>query len=257
MTSRYASRPAIQKPILGFQSGLHYSRELERVVLGVCMYNRSAPKAMVSLLTALDFYDTYHREVFTAIDTMYRANLPIDLLSLADHFTRHRRQPLINGEAVAPYLARISGAVTHDTHFNYWCHVLKELTNNRNRKAANPVASGVATKKPRHFPFRFARFLIKTIDRELITQTASKYPATTIRGGPYVIRVDTPELVYLMSLLSPGHTWTTAANADEQYTRAQCTAAIPKGAVLKQLKDGTRYWEGRTTNYPLNWDNND
>ena len=81
-----------------YQENIHYSTELEKVILGACMIEKNAIGRVYGLLESEMFYIDGHRLIFQTIIDLWGSNEPTDLLSV--------------------YLKLYSNGVTHIGNYN-------------------------------------------------------------------------------------------------------------------------------------------
>lgn len=82
-----------------------HSLEAEKSVLGSMMQDASAVKKAASALTAEDFYAPAHRELFSVMQTLFKVNSPVDLVTVDSELTRRGTLEGVGGTA---YLMDIS-----------------------------------------------------------------------------------------------------------------------------------------------------
>ena len=61
-----------------------HSIEAEQSVLGAMMINNEVPIDVVNTLKESDFYARAHAQIFAVMQELYRANKPIDFVTLPD-----------------------------------------------------------------------------------------------------------------------------------------------------------------------------
>ena len=83
-----------------------HNEEAERCALGASMLSKDALYDVIEEVTADDFYNENHREIYKAIMDLYRENSPVDMLTVcetlkkrkhwtwweAEHISRHSQQ---------------------------------------------------------------------------------------------------------------------------------------------------------------------
>lgn len=239
----------------GYQKNIHYSKELERSILGICLLEKPPIKGVMSVMKHEYFYDPAHSAIYRCMQEMYNKNIPIDLLTVAHHILVAKKVTKIGNQEVGYFLTRLTNDVVSSAHVNYWCQVVKVMYQDRLVLAASiegRPAPQLIKPVERKFPFKVAKYLLSTIDKLIIKQNAANYGLNHIKGKEnYSIRVDSPQLVYMMSLIAPEYTWSTSVG-DEYWSREKIKQQIPKECILKSYPDGSRYWENKH-GYPNNW----
>ena len=76
-----------------FVKHIHYSLELEEVILGACILEKEAYARIYDLLEEEVFYGTYHQTVYSAMHEMFDKGLFIDLLTVADYIKHKKNLP--------------------------------------------------------------------------------------------------------------------------------------------------------------------
>lgn len=238
-----------------YQPNIHYSKDLERAVLGICLLEKPPLKGVLSVLKPESLYVPGHRKVYEAIKDMATANLPVDILTVANYLLNVRHVKLIDNNEVGYFLTTLTRDVVSSAHVNYHCAIIVDMYYKRLSLAAEVEGRPApAAPKPasRLYPYKIAKYLLRIADKELLKSTCKVYGNNTIKGRlPYTIRVESPQQAYLMHLIAPEYTWS-CVEGDEKWTRKQIKEQIKNDCILKVLADGTRYWENKS-GYPENW----
>ncbi len=92
-----------------------YNEEAEQYVLGACLEAGEAFARALEVLEGEDFYKTSHRKIFMAMEELFTAGEPIDILTLSERLRKNDALDAIGGieylgllETIAPTSAAIS-----------------------------------------------------------------------------------------------------------------------------------------------------
>jgi replicative DNA helicase len=110
-----------------YQSGVHYYREFETAIIGLCLLEKEAFSRTYGLITEEYFYFEANRETYTAMRWMYDNNTPIDLLTVCDQLVRKRGFDNFYGYSVGMYLLTCTNHVVTSAHLEYYCHCIYEM----------------------------------------------------------------------------------------------------------------------------------
>ncbi len=81
------------------------SIETEKSVLGACLLDGDALLDVLEILKAEDFYSENNKEIFSAIESLYRKNEPVDSLTLAEELKKRKSLEAVGGRAFVMSLA--------------------------------------------------------------------------------------------------------------------------------------------------------
>lgn len=97
--------------------------EMEEVVLGAAMLEKTAMPILTSILTPEMFYVKKHETIFKAITELFKRNQNIDILTVAEELKKRGQLDAVGG----PYeIARLSGTVASAAHLEHHSLVVKE-----------------------------------------------------------------------------------------------------------------------------------
>ena len=105
-----------------FEENIHYSIELEKVILGACMIEKNAIGRVYGLLEADMFYHDGHRLIFRTIIDLWGSNEPTDLLSVYLKLNKNGVKHIDNYSS-AYYTTRLLSYVVSTASLEY--HALK------------------------------------------------------------------------------------------------------------------------------------
>lgn len=111
-----------------FQANIHYNEEIETAVIGICMLEKSAFGRTYGLLEDKCFYREANKIIYGAMVSMYKASIPIDLLTVGDYlFNKLNTTHTKDGYATPYYLMKTTNAVCTSSHLEYHCHIIKRM----------------------------------------------------------------------------------------------------------------------------------
>ncbi|MBO4564562.1 MAG: replicative DNA helicase [Bacteroidaceae bacterium] len=97
--------------------------DFEEVVIGACLIEQEAFGQIVDILKPKSFYETKHRLIFEAIQSLSAENKPIDILTVTE-------QMRVNGtleQAGGPYyIAELSNKVVSSAHIEYHAKIIAQ-----------------------------------------------------------------------------------------------------------------------------------
>ena len=97
--------------------------ELEEIVLGACLIESKAITLVAGILRPEVFYIEKNREIYAALQSMYRAGQVIDLMTVKEELTRRGKLDFIGG----PYaLVSITTRVVSSAHLEYHARILQQ-----------------------------------------------------------------------------------------------------------------------------------
>lgn len=111
------------------KDGIYYAKDMEAAVLGVCMLEKDAFARIYGMVEEETFYFFDNQKVFSAINSLYAAGLPIDLLTVWEHMAG--KSVKLNEGDVRWYLTTLTRDVVSAAHLEYHCHLLKKMWRKR------------------------------------------------------------------------------------------------------------------------------
>lgn len=245
--------------MIEFQPNIHYHKAFEAAIIGICLIE---PNAFIRTnLQPEMFYFEQHRVVFKCLKEMTEEAIPIDIMTAIDYMERRKSIPHIQDHQTAWFLCKLTSDVIHSAHLKYWCSIVKQMWQSRELGRINPnniqqakaTLNRIGNPKKSGLSRKTCRFLLTHISKEILKETLSVYGAKTIRGSSrHRVKVSSPLLVYLMSLVKPEYTWTCTENFDEQMSNEQCKIFIPYNSLLTKTGNGN-IWIDKTNQYPAAW----
>jgi hypothetical protein len=242
--------------MITFQNKVHYSRDLETSVLGICLLEPQGIFKIKPILAPEMFYYEEGQIIYTGLLEMANQAIPIDLITAHDYFYRYKNLPHIKKHETAYFLSRLTNEVVSSAHLVTWAKILKAMWTARELARVQPGSvqelqqvTKRLTKKASTSNMKIFRFLLTYVEKNIIKDTFSKYGSKVIAGrSGHKIKVSSPLLVYLMSIVEPEYTWTCGNVFTEEISNDVCKNRIPKDALF--TKDG---WIDKTHKFPVTW----
>lgn len=122
---------AIQEPPLaGYVPYIDYDTELERCVLGVCLFMPRTFSRVYGVLTKDCFYTEEHKLVFNAMHEVWQYGEPVDLVTIS-RWLYNKNIVTLRKQNTGHFLAALTMEVCSDAHLHHWCLKLRELAARR------------------------------------------------------------------------------------------------------------------------------
>ncbi len=99
-----------------------HSIEAEQSVLGSMLINNEAPLTILSALCADDFYSNANKIIFSKMQELYRANTPIDFVTLTDILDKCGELENVGG---IDYITTLTNILPSATNFQYYVDIVK------------------------------------------------------------------------------------------------------------------------------------
>lgn len=100
-----------------------HDTDLEEAVIGACLIESKAITLVDDKLCPEVFYEEKNREIYAAIQSMYRAGRSIDVITVKEELAQRGRLDAVGG----PYtVMRISSRVASSAHLEYHAEILKQ-----------------------------------------------------------------------------------------------------------------------------------
>lgn len=110
-----------------------HSQEAEESVLGALLLDKDAVIAIAGFLTAEDFYDQKHKEIFSCAIELYEERIPIDVLTISERLKKKKTLKSIGGSS---YLADLVNKVPTAAHVEHYGKIVKDSATKRSLLAA-------------------------------------------------------------------------------------------------------------------------
>ncbi len=101
-----------------------HSQEAEASVLGALLLDKDAVIAVAEFLSADDFYDERHKDIYEAIISLYEERVPVDVLTVSEKLKKQKDLKKIGG---ASYLTDIANKVPTAAHVEHYGKIVKDL----------------------------------------------------------------------------------------------------------------------------------
>jgi replicative DNA helicase len=95
--------------------------DIEEVVIGALLIDKSAVNDVIDILDAQCFYKEAHTWIFEAIKDLFGKSEPIDIITVANYLRKNGKMELIGGEH---YLAMLSTKVSSAAHVEYHARII-------------------------------------------------------------------------------------------------------------------------------------
>lgn len=82
-----------------------HNEEAEKSVLGAIMLNKEVLFEVLEEVTAEDFYNESHREIFKAVWELYKQNIAVDMLTVCEELKKRKALEMVGGRAYIAALA--------------------------------------------------------------------------------------------------------------------------------------------------------
>jgi len=101
-----------------------HSAEAEASVLGALLLDKDAVIAVAEFLSADDFYDERHKDIYEAILSLYEERVPVDVLTVSEKLKKQKDLKKVGG---ASYLTDIANKVPTAAHVEHYGKIVKDL----------------------------------------------------------------------------------------------------------------------------------
>lgn len=110
-----------------FKKDVHYSINLEKAILGVCMLEAGAFGRVYGLLEKECFYQTGNQIVFEVLKSMYQNGVNIDSFTVIDQIIRIKGITDIQGYNPDYFILQLTNNVVNSAHLEFHCHIVKVM----------------------------------------------------------------------------------------------------------------------------------
>ena len=97
--------------------------EAEQAVLGSMLLEEEAIIQAAEILDDHAFYKDAHRKIFSALASLYKASVPVDLVTVTEELRKHSLLDAVGG---ASYLAMLTSIVPTAANAEYYCRIVKQ-----------------------------------------------------------------------------------------------------------------------------------
>jgi replicative DNA helicase len=102
-----------------------HNNEAEQAVLGAVVIDESALNKVLEILAhdGSDFYHPMHRELYKSMVALFEKNIPVDVVTLIDHFKESGALDSVGGLA---YIGEIAEATPTASNVSYYAQIVKD-----------------------------------------------------------------------------------------------------------------------------------
>ncbi len=100
-----------------------HNEEAEKSVLGAAMLDKDALLDVLEKVRAEYFYSEAHKEIFTAIEEIYRENKPVDVLTVSEKLKSRKALEMVGGRA---YIASLTTDVPSVSNVTEYAKIVSE-----------------------------------------------------------------------------------------------------------------------------------
>ncbi len=100
-----------------------HNDDAEKSVLGSILLDKEALFDVLEVLKADDFYSEMHKEIYAAVIELYRKNLPVDILTVAEELKKRKSLEMVGGRA---YIAMLSTVVPSTSNAAEYAKIIVE-----------------------------------------------------------------------------------------------------------------------------------
>ena len=137
-----------------FKKDIHYSTNLERAILGICMLEPSGFGRIYGIIEKDCFYHSGHQVVFETMRGMWQNGGMIDILTVVDRIVRVQGFEKLEGDNTDYFIIRLTNDVVSSAHLEFHCHLIKmmwmereimNLTHSGNKEFSGDISEQIQT----------------------------------------------------------------------------------------------------------------
>lgn len=113
-----------------FKQHVHYGIDLERVVIGTCLLEKTGFSRCYGLIDSDCFYNDDNRLIFSVLAEMYGQGIPIDFYTVMHRIVEQHGETLVFGN-VGYVLSVCTNHVVSSAHLEYHCYLIREMWKRR------------------------------------------------------------------------------------------------------------------------------
>lgn len=118
-----------------------HSVEAEESVIGSLLMDKDAIISIAEVLSAEDFYDERHKQIFLACVSLFEERIPIDVLTVTDRLKKNKILKKIGG---ASYLADLVNKVPTSAHVEHYGKIVKDQATKRSLMTVASKLTGLS-----------------------------------------------------------------------------------------------------------------
>ena len=100
-----------------------HDEEAEQAVLGAILIDKDAVITVSQLISADNFYDERHQEIYAAMMALYEERKPTDLLTITDVLKKKKMYDKVGGSA---YLSSLTNVVPTAANSEYYAGIIRD-----------------------------------------------------------------------------------------------------------------------------------
>jgi replicative DNA helicase len=121
------------------KEGIHFAKELEHAIIGVCLLEPEAFGRIYGTLEEKHFYVEDGAKTFSVLKDMFQNSLPIDLMTVWERMIAKQVdlswfKKFGSGDPskdMTAFLMNCTNAVTSSSNLEYWAHIIREMWKRR------------------------------------------------------------------------------------------------------------------------------
>ena len=110
-----------------FKKDIHYSTNLERAILGICMLEQGGFGRIYGIIEKDCFYHSGHQVVFETMKGMWQNGGMIDVFTVIDRVVRVQGIEKLEGDNTDYFITRLTNDVVSSAHLEFHCHLTKMM----------------------------------------------------------------------------------------------------------------------------------
>jgi len=110
-----------------------HSSEAEGSVLGALLLDKDAVIAVAEFLSPDDFYDERHKQIYSAVLSLFEERVPVDVLTVTDKLKKKKQIKNVGG---ATYLTKLVNSVPTAAHVEHYGKIVKDTAVKRSLMTA-------------------------------------------------------------------------------------------------------------------------
>ena len=114
-------RPATNATITEYGKIPPQATDIEEVILGALMIERETVKQVVDKIQPEMFYKESHRQIFTAIKTLFEKSAPVDILTVTNELKELEKLDVVGGPC---YIAQLTSRVASTANIEFHVKIL-------------------------------------------------------------------------------------------------------------------------------------
>ena len=100
-----------------------HNAEAEKSALGAALLSKDALTDIIDAVTAADFYDAAHREIFSVMVDLFRNNVSVDIITVCEELKKRKALEAAGGRA---YIAALSSEAPSTVNAGEYAKIVAE-----------------------------------------------------------------------------------------------------------------------------------